>query len=81
MKKKTYVAFSTVILIVLFVYLIINMGLVIMTYNRANNICLEIIEKQEHINNKLDNIQNQLGEVHIDVQIIKKKLKSIEESK
>lgn len=81
MKKKTYVVFSTVMLITLFVYLIINMGLIIMTYNRANNICLEIIEKQEHINNKLDNIQNQLDEVHEDIQIIKKKLKSIEESK
>lgn len=81
MKKKTYVVFSTVMLIALFVYLIINMGLIIMTYNRTNNICLKIIEKQEHINNKLDNIQNQLDEVHEDVQIIKKKLKSIEESK
>ncbi len=84
MKKKTYVEFSTVMLIVLFVYLIINMGLIIMTYNRvndANNICLEIIEHQKHINNKLENMQNQLDEVHKDVQMIKKKLKSIEKSK
>lgn len=84
MKKKTYVVFSTVMFIVLFIYLIINSGLVIMTYNRiadVDSICLELIENQKHINNKLDNIQNQLDETHIDVQIIKKKLKSIEESK
>lgn len=84
MKKKTYVVFSTVMFIVLFIYLIINSGLVIMTYNRivdVDSTCLELIENQKHINNKLDNIQNQLDETHIDVQIIKKKLKSIEESK
>lgn len=81
MKKKTYVVFSTVMLIILFVYLIINMGLIIMSYNQATNTCLEIIKKQEHINNQLDNIQNQLDESHEDIQIIKKKLKSIEESK
>lgn len=84
MKKKTYVVFSTVMFIVLFIYLIINSGLVIMTYNRIADVdstCLELIENQKHINNKLDNIQNQLDETHIDVQIIKKKLKSIEESK
>ena len=60
------------------------MGLVIMTNNRivdVDNKCIKLIENQKHINNKLDNIQNQLDEAHKDMHMIKKKLKSTEESK